>query len=344
MGLTKVNHGMTKLPFSNRNKIINGNFDVWQRGTSQTSNGYGSADRWKNVNGGSTKTVSRQSFSVGEQFSSGQPTPTHFSRTVVSSVVGGANFVAKQHLIEGVPTLAGKKATLSLWAKADSSKNIAIEFVQNFGTGGSPSSGVNTIGTRKLALTTIWQRFVVTIDVPSISGKVLGTDGNDYLGLNIWFDAGSNLNSRTDSLGQQSGTFDIAQVQLEEGEVATPFEERHIADELMLCQRYYEKNTDEATPVTIFGLQGVGCEDFAISNGGGPAKVRFKVTKRIVPSILTYDTLGNSGCYIETATGSHAAQGLTTDSISSNGFKVWAALEGKTITRVTFHWVADAEL
>ena len=59
----------------------------------------------------------------------------------------------------------------------------------------------------------------------------------------IWFDAGSSFNARTDSLGQQSGTFDIAQVQIEPGPVATPFEQRPIGTELQLCKRYYNKVT-----------------------------------------------------------------------------------------------------
>jgi len=80
----------------------------------------------------------------------------------------------------------------------------------------------------------------VTANIPSISGKILGTDGNDNLQIVFWFDAGSSFNSRTNSLGQQSGTFDIANVQLESGTVATPFEQRPIGLELNLCQRFYQ--------------------------------------------------------------------------------------------------------
>ncbi|MGC5808680.1 hypothetical protein [Ralstonia pseudosolanacearum] len=65
--------------------------------------------------------------------------------------------------------------------------------------------------------------------------------GNDYLAVLFWFDAGSNFNARTNSLGQQTGTFDIAQVQLEAGVAATPFELRPWAAETLLCQRYYQK-------------------------------------------------------------------------------------------------------
>lgn len=227
--------------FSLRNKIINGNFDFWQRGTSLGS-GTGTrylADRWLNESDGSTYTVSQQSFTLGQ--TSVPNEPSFFLRTVVTSVAGTGNRAFFYQRIESVRTLAGKTATLSFWAKADSSKNIAIEFAQSFGSGGSPSSGLLGIGVTTCSLTSSWQKFTVTVSIPSIVGKTLGTSGNDHFSFIFWFDAGSSFNSRTNSLGQQSGTFDIAQVQLEEGSVATPFEVRPQGLELSLCQRYYRR-------------------------------------------------------------------------------------------------------
>jgi len=227
---------------SNRNKIINGNFDFWQRGTSGSS-GY-VADRWTTAVGGSTAAISRQSFTLGQTDVPGEP--DYYHRTVVTSSAGASNYAITLQRIESVKTLAGQTATLSFWAKADASKNMAVEFTQYFGSGGSPSTQVNAIGVTTIALTTSWQKFTVTVDVPSISGKTLGTNNNDSLGVFFWFDAGSNLDSRTNTLGQQSGTFDIARVQLEAGDVATPFEERPIGAELALCQRYFTKLGGEA--------------------------------------------------------------------------------------------------
>jgi len=223
---------------SSRNKIINGNFNHWQRGSSQTSNGYGSDDRWTNSNIGSTKTHSRQEFTLGQTDVPG--TPKYFSRTVVTSVAGAGNYCLKIQKIEGVHNFSNGYCTLSFYAKADATKNIAIEFVQNFGDNGSPSDDVTGIGSQLVQLTTSWEKHIITVYIPSITGKTIGTLGNDRLGINFWFDAGSDHNSRTSSLGQQSGTFDIAQVQLEEGSEATPFEQRPIGLEFSLCQRYYQ--------------------------------------------------------------------------------------------------------
>jgi hypothetical protein len=254
--------------FTLRNKIINGNFDIWQRATSQTSSGYGSVDRWQPLHTGSTKTASRQSFTLGQTDVPGEP--TYFMRHVVTSVAGSGNYVGLTQTIESVRTLAGKTATLSFWAKADSNKNIAVEFRQNFGTGGSPSTGVDGIGSQLVSLTTSWAKYTVTTSIPSITGKTLGTNSNDWLAIQFWFDAGSTYNSRTVSLGQQSGTFDIAEVQLEEGSVATTFEERPLAVEVPLCLRYYQ--------VVSLTMQSPATGNFV-------SPIQFSVPMRATPSL-----------------------------------------------------------
>ena len=261
-------------PLSNRNVLINGNFDIWQRGTSQTINGYGSDDRWINESGGSTKTHSQQVFALGQTAVPGNP--KYFSQTVVSSVAGAGNYVAKYQKIESVTTLAGQTATLSFWAKADAPKNMAVEFGQNFGTGGTPSPAVLSIGVTTIALTTSWKKYTVTVDIPSIADKTLGTNGNDFLQLTLWFDAGLDFNSRTNSLGQQSGTFDIAQVQLEAGSRETAFEKRPYGTELALCQRYYEQWT-LTTEFSQISLATVYSNNFIAM------VLPYKVTKRGIP-------------------------------------------------------------
>jgi len=219
-----------------RNAIINGNFDFWHRGTSFSANDYG-ADRWINARNGSACTMSRQAFTPGQTSVPGEP--TYFCRMAVTSSAGASNYVFLSQRIEDVRTFAGQQVTVSFWVKADATKSIAVEIEQYFGTGGSPSAGV-ALALAKVSIGTAFQKVTVTATLPSISGKTLGSDGNHQVGVNIWLDAGSDYNGRTDSLGQQSGTFDIAQVQIERGPVATPFERRPIGTELSLCQRYFQ--------------------------------------------------------------------------------------------------------
>jgi len=241
-----------------RNAIINGNFDIWQRGVSGSGNTYVS-DRWFNAAVGTTNSISRQSFTLGQ--TDVPNNPLYYQRTTVTSVAGSSNFANLNQKIEGVRTFAGQTVTLSFWAKADSTKNIAIDFLQYFGSGGSPSSTVSGIGQQKFTLTTSWQKFTATVDIPSILGKTLGTNTDNFLLTRFWFDAGSDWDGRTDSLGQQSGTFDIAQVQVEPCEYATPFETRPIGTEIQLCERYCQKSYNlETVPGTITWVGAVTLE------------------------------------------------------------------------------------
>lgn len=326
----------TGKPFDGfRNKIINGNFDIWQRGTSQTSGLIASADRWSFENWGSTKTNSRQAFPIGETAVPGNP--AFFCRTVC--VTGGAssNYNGMRQKIESVRTFAGKKATITFYAKADAPKNIAFYLSQYFGGTGSPSPSV-PFGGQQVALSTSWQRFSLLVDVPSIAGKTLGNDGSDHLQLIFFFEAGSAYNSFIGALGSQSGTFDVARVSMVEGDARNeddPFTQRHIEQEMALCQRYFEMSYGAGQVIgQNTGMTG-GVEDFA----GLIGRVRFQRPKRANPTIKVYDAVGNAGrISIDGATNNVAP--TTVDNLSSNGFKVFHT----GATRVMFHWTADAEL
>jgi hypothetical protein len=218
-----------------RNGFINGNFDIWQRATSQTASGYGSADRWLMARAGSTNTTSRQAFTLGQ--TDVPNNPKYYVRHVVASSAGASNFAVMRQNIEDVTKYAGQTVTISFYAKADAAKPISVTADQSFGTGGSPSAQVSITGV-KTTLSTSWARYTVQLAIPSVSGKTLGTNGDDYFQIQFWMDAGSDYNARTVSLGQQSGTFEFAQCQIEAGSSATRFEQRPIGIEESLCQRY----------------------------------------------------------------------------------------------------------
>jgi len=268
------------------NHIINGNFDIWQRGTSQTATGYGSDDRWFNGTSVATKTHSRQNCTDTERalFNA-----AYYSRTVVTTASNSAEMIIKLQKIEDVTRLAGKTVTLSFWARADSAKNIGLEFRQNFGTGGTPSANLDSIGTQLIALTSTWEKKTITVDIPSIAGKTLGTDGvhTSALWLTLWFTAGSAFDSRSGGVGTQSGTFDIAQVQLEAGSAATDFQLRHPANEMALCQRYYEASDSPVGTGTLFS-------GYTVTQNNYYASCRFQVKKRVIPTIIL-STIINSG-------------------------------------------------
>lgn len=228
-------------PLQGKNAIINSNFDFWQRGTSMGSPLAGGvtymADRWAGTSTGTTYQTSRQAFTRGQTEVPGNP--TYFHRAVIVSSAGAGNYAQLVQPIEFVSTFSGQNVTISFWAKADSAKPMSTSFLQFMSSGGGSSSHVRTpVG--KVNLTSSWQKFTITKALPSIVGKTIN-GGDDSLRLEFWFDAGSTFNSDTYTLGQQSGTFDIAQVQVEVGTQATQFEYRTLHTEFALCQRYFQQ-------------------------------------------------------------------------------------------------------
>jgi hypothetical protein len=230
-----------------KNKLINADFGVNQRNFTSSvytaGNGNYDFDRWVSSTGGdSTSTITPQTFTLGAAPVAGYEGKT-FYRCVTS---GGTNSTTRADVaqfIEGVRTFAGQTITVSFWAKAASgTPSIGLEVTQSFGSGGSPSSNVNTAG-GAIAITTSWARYSATVAIPSISGKTIGTANNDYLGVRLWLSAGSSNATRASSIGIQNNTFDIWGVQAEYGSKATPFQTASggsLQGELAMCQRYYQ--------------------------------------------------------------------------------------------------------
>jgi hypothetical protein len=229
--------GQTTNFYAGKNKIINGNFGVWQRGTSFASSGY-TSDRWFNDLAGSVGTVSRQSFTAGTAPVAGYE-GTFFLR---KSLTTGAQYSTLIQRIEDVRTFAGNTVTLSFWAKGTNpTGNFEANLIQNFGSGGS---GDVALTGQAFSVTASWVRYSFTFNVPSISGKTIGT--GSYLFTSIYQAAANTSVS----------TLDIWGVQLEAGSVATAFQTATgtIQGELAACQRYYYRTpADSSNTFTPFG-------------------------------------------------------------------------------------------
>ena len=229
-----------------KNKIINGDFGINQRGfTTATAAGY-YFDRWYgNLNTG-TVTYSASTFTPGAAPVAGYESKNFLTvATSGQSAAGAFTFFLQK--IEDVRTFANQPVTISFYAKAASgTPKVAVEFQQDFGSGGSPSAAVTTY-INNTAITTSWVRYSITGTIPSISGKTIGTTANtSFLQLNLWTSAGTTFNARTGSIGVQNNTIDIWGVQVEYGSKATPFQLAGGGDpqsELAMCQRYYWRQT-----------------------------------------------------------------------------------------------------
>jgi hypothetical protein len=208
-----------------KNEIINGAFNVWQRGTSfsvPASTNVFTADRWQAFVVGTTSTASQQAFTPGTAPAS--PYESQYFHRIATGAV--TTYYELQQRIEDVRTLAGQSVTYSFWAKASNAHTAAVYINQNFGVSGSANVGT---ASQNISLTTSWQRFSLTFTLGSMSGKTIGA--SSYINPFIYYVSGTVASTNIDLWG----------VQLEQGSTATAFQTATgtIQGELAACQRYY---------------------------------------------------------------------------------------------------------
>jgi hypothetical protein len=327
--------GQTTNFYAGKNKIINGDFRINQRAfTSTTTNATYGFDRWRLDTSGGTVTYSAQTFTAGTAPVAGYE-GVNFARVVTASQSASGNYSLLAQGIEDVRVLAGQTATISFWAKAASgTPKVGVCIDQSFGSGGSAAAQTFS----SVTISTSWARYSVTINVPSISGKTIGANNTIYLYLVT--SLGSGLPSYGD-IGLQNATIDFWGVQVEAGSAATAFQTATgtIQGELAACQRYYFRNSADAS--NTFATFGVA---FATGSTTVSSPIYLPVTMRIVPASLDFSSLaflnfggttytvsaavlaGNSQSptvlYVQlTVTGATAGQvGRLTSNSSSSGF------------------------
>jgi hypothetical protein len=303
-----------------KNKIINGDFSINQRGlTSTTAQGYG-FDRWSTGNSGGTVTYSSQAFTPGTAPVTGYEA-ANFARLVTSGQSAAGNFAYVFQRIEDVRSYANQTITVSLWAKASTgTPNLGISIEQFFGSGGS--SDVVT-STTPVTISSSWARYSVTVAIPSISGKTIGTGSS--LGIGIMTSAGTTISAAGyPAVGVQNVTIDFWGVQAEAGSTATAFQTATgtIQGELAACQRYYWRQSASSTAgdYTAFGL------GWATTTTNANFVIKTPSTMRIKPSAIEFSTLmigeGSSAISVSNA--------YIVGSASPDQFVVGATVSGAT--------------
>jgi len=350
-----------------RNLIINGAMQVWQRGTMVDTASSGSylCDRWRIGHGGTDGNVDiDRSTDVpsGKGFAYSQKISMDASET---SLDANDNLALRQrieaqnlqHLAKG--TSDALRVTASFWVKSSVASTYTLEIKDHDNTRNiSASYTINATNT--------WE--YKTLTFAGDTSGVLNNDNGTGFEFIFWLDAGTAFTSGTFSTAWQAQTeservhsttgwlestspeFYITGVQLEVGDTATTFEHRSFGDELARCQRYYCRSYNIGTDIGTNTLDG----SVTTRQGGTPStnnvafNVDFPVTMRAAPTITLYAKDGTSGKVSDFGT-SYSGDGTdrAVSAVNAIGMRGFGGGNFTGVSEndiVVFHYEASSEL
>tara|TARA_Y100000592_G_scaffold11919_1_gene16767 strand:- start:176 stop:1273 length:1098 start_codon:yes stop_codon:yes gene_type:complete len=289
------------------NLIINGDMSVAQRGTSSTSDGFYTVDRWSIYASQTEITQTQQSLTSGSPYELGF---NNFARMAVTSASNNAGAYAQfQQPIEAQFIAnsgwnfksSSSFVTLSFWARSSLAGTYFV-FLQS-------QDGTTYIRAKDFALSAdTWTKASLTFEgnsnltinddngvglyitiVPHYGTTYTGSGGN--ASTTTWYTISNNKYLPTDFAqnwgNTSSATFDITGCQLELGQVATPYKHESFADNLKRCRRYYQQY-DATNAYTRFAL-GVAYDGSSIA-----APLNLPIKMRAAPTFASsgnFDTL-----------------------------------------------------
>ena len=316
-----------------RNLVINGAMQLAQRGTSSTSNGFNTIDRFAvNFDSGLTEAPTQAQVALT---SSDTPYSSGF-RYALKITNGNQTSQDANDYIQIAQKIEAQDMAGSGWNYTSSSSNITLSFWVKASIAQTMYARLNAEDASRafsfaFSATTSWQKITKTI--PGNSNLVFNNDNGTGIALYIIPFYGTSYTTSghtndawiTDSGADQvtdmantwfsgnDATLEVTGVQLEVGSQATAFEHIKYGENLTLCQRYYETTYDY--------------HHICVNNGESDRWIRFKVSKRDSPTVTTAPT--NSVSF--------AAQNQTTEGFAGNG-------SGSSLANFNMEWTADAEL
>lgn len=341
-----------------KNAIIGGDFSTnpWQRGTSFSSvaDGTYTADRWVySKTGAMVHDISK---------SADAPTVAQCGRlvthcllvdcTTIDNSIAATDYCVVAQNIEGynfIP-LAQRSITLSFWHKHTKTGTYCVVF---------KNTGVDRsyIAEYTQAVSDTWEKATITVSASPTAGTWDYTNG---IGLRVQFCLAAGSTYQTTANAWQAGdyvatsnqvnacdstsnNFKIALAQLEPGSVGTELGNRTVQQELVLCQRYYEKTIPQGT------APGSGTSPGALvgitADTQGPViPWLFKVTKRTTPTIVTYSPNSGASGNIYKTTPVAADVGSSVNGIADNGCWITTSGAGTDGHQYIAHATASAEL
>ena len=237
-----------------RNMVMNGAMQVAQRGTSSTSNGYQTIDRWDCAASGMDQLAFTQKQVTDSP--DGHYYSFEIDITTAETAQAGDEYMRVQHIIEAQDlqhlaygTSSAKTTTLSFWVKAKQTGTYAVNFYS--------SDGSRHISrTYTISAEATWEHKTVTI--PGDTSGIINNDNGSGIHLAFiliadsayvstdstswgsYSDAGYAYGHNVNVGSSSDNYWKITGVQWEVGTEGTSYEHRSFGEELQLCKRYYE--------------------------------------------------------------------------------------------------------
>jgi hypothetical protein len=245
----------------NKNIIINGAMQVAQRGTSSTTSGYSTVDRFKTVHSGTDEAPTYAQVDVASgttPYTSGFRKALKITNGNQTSGAGAADFISYAYRIESQDiansgwnyTSTSSYITLSFWMKSSVAQDFKGYIRSHDGT-----SQAYAFATGSLSADT-WTKITKTIPGNSnltfdnnndvgfeiVLGGFWGTDYTDNsVTENAWaaYASGTRMKDNTSTwYTTNDSTIELTGLQLEVGNTATNFEHEDKNTTLRKCQRY----------------------------------------------------------------------------------------------------------